>query len=104
MDEVISVSTQKKLGAVLIVEGKKLIGIITDGDIRRALKHKERFFLLKASEIMTQSPITIKPQDLAHTALDLMENRPSQISVLPVVDKNGNWEGLVRVHDLAKHF
>ncbi|HCM40565.1 MAG: hypothetical protein A2X97_10015 [Bdellovibrionales bacterium GWA1_52_35] len=104
MDEVITISTQKKLGGVLVVSEKKLLGIITDGDIRRALKHKERFFEMKASEVMTVRPATITPQELARTALDLMENRPSQISVLPVVDTDGNWEGLVRVHDLAKQF
>ncbi|HAR41937.1 MAG TPA: KpsF/GutQ family sugar-phosphate isomerase, partial [Bdellovibrionales bacterium] len=54
--------------------------------------------------VMTVRPATITPQELARTALDLMENRPSQISVLPVVDTDGNWEGLVRVHDLAKQF
>lgn len=104
MDEVVVASTQKKLGAVLVVEGEKLLGIITDGDLRRALSHRERFFHLKASEVMTRSPVTIAPETLAKAALELMENRPSQISVLPVVDGSGNWKGLVRLHDLVRAF
>lgn len=104
MDDVIITLTAKKMGAVLIADGKKLLGIITDGDLRRALHHREQFFQLKAESIMSRNPIVVQPEVLAKEALDLMENRPSQISVLPVVDAAGNWEGLVRVHDLAKTF
>lgn len=104
MDEVVVTSTQKKLGAVLVVEGRKLLGIITDGDLRRALQHKEKFFGLKAKDVMTERPVTVTSETLAKVALDLMENRPSQISVLPVVDAQGNWEGLVRLHDLTRTF
>jgi arabinose-5-phosphate isomerase len=100
MDEVVVVSTQKKLGAVLVVEGQKLLGIITDGDLRRALKHREKFFGMKASEVMTPSPVTVRAEMMAKEALDLMENRNSQISVLPVMDEQGHWKGLVRLHDL----
>ena len=104
MDEVVTIATRKKLGGVLVVEGRKLIGIITDGDIRRALQHKERFFQFKASEVMTSHPITVSADARAKDALDLMENRPSQIYVLPVVDPAGNWEGILRLHDLARSF
>ena len=102
MDEVIVLATQKSLGAVLVAENEKLLGIITEGDIRRALQHRERFFMMKAGEVMTQSPITATPAMMAKAALELMENRPSQISVLPVVDEEGRWKGLVRVHDLVR--
>lgn len=103
MEEVIIRSTEKKMGAVLVVEGSYLKGLITDGDLRRALRHQERFFQLKAQDVMTQNPITVRPETMAWEALDLMENRPSQISVLPVINTQGHWEGLVRVHDLAKN-
>lgn len=104
MDQVIVLSTQKKLGAVLVVEKDTLLGIITDGDIRRALTQKEKFFQLKAEEVMTRSPVTAAMGMLAQTALELMENRTSQISVLPVVDEKGNWQGVLRLHDIVRAF
>ena len=108
MDEIIVTSTSKKLGIVLITEnsksGSKLLGIITDGDIRRALKHREKFFSLTAAEVMTKNPTTTHPQMKAQEALQLMENRASQISVLPVVDDQGNWVGVLRLHDLVRTF
>ncbi|NDG83901.1 MAG: KpsF/GutQ family sugar-phosphate isomerase [Proteobacteria bacterium] len=102
MEEVIHLSTEKKLGAVLVCEGQKLIGIITDGDVRRALRQKEKFFTLAASEVMTRSPITVSGTTLAYDALRLMEERESQISVLPVVDSSGNALGILRIHDLVQ--
>jgi arabinose-5-phosphate isomerase len=53
---------------------------------------------------MTHHPITAVSEMMAQTALELMENRVSQISVLPVVDSNGNCLGLIRLHDLVKAF
>ncbi len=102
IDEVIVASTEKKMGAVLVVEGRKLLGIITDGDLRRSLQHREKFFQLKAQDVMTRQPISAGPEMMAQAALELMENRPSQISVLPVLDSNGNWLGLLRLHDLVR--
>jgi len=104
VDEVLMFSTQKRLGAVLVVDrdGRKLLGIVTEGDIRRALQHREKFFTMKASEIMTKAPVTVRGDQLAKEALDLMENRPHQISVLPVVDEMGHWQGLIRLHDLVR--
>jgi len=102
MDEVVVVSTRHKLGAVLVVDAQdKLLGIITDGDLRRALSHREKFFSLQALEVMTMSPVTAGPDMMAFDALKLMENRPSQISVLPVVDNEGRAVGVVRLHDLV---
>lgn len=100
--DVIEESTRKKLGGVLVVQNHQLQGLITDGDIRRALGHKEKFFTLKAEQIMTVKPITIAPDTLAADAIHLMENRSSQISVLPVVDSNGKAVGLIRLHDLLR--
>lgn len=104
MDQVVIVATQKRLGAVLVVREKKLLGIITDGDIRKALSHRERFFHLRADEVMSKDPITATPEMAARDALALMENRSSQISVLPVVDSTGAWIGLIRLHDLLQTF
>jgi arabinose-5-phosphate isomerase len=104
MDQVVIVSTQKRLGAVLVVRDRKLIGLITDGDIRRSLSHRERFFHLRAAEVMTKDPTTAIPEMPARDAVALMENRSSQINVLPVVDRDGNWLGLLRLHDLLQTF
>jgi arabinose-5-phosphate isomerase len=102
METVIIYATQKKLGAVLVVEKQKLLGLITDGDLRRALSHRERFFDMTAEEVMTRNPVTADPGMLANSALRLMEDRSSQIAVLPVVEANGHWVGLLRLHDLVR--
>lgn len=104
MDEVLNLSTDRKLGAVLVCRGTQLIGLITDGDIRRALSMKEKFFSLHARDIMTQKPTTAQEDQLAFDALRLMEERESQISVLPVVNSNGDALGLLRIHDLVQSF
>lgn len=102
MDEVLEVSTRKKLGAVLVLQNQQLIGVITDGDIRRSLKQRESFFTLTAAEAMTHNPICVTSDTLAYDALRLMEERQSQISVLPVVDSQKNILGLIRIHDLVQ--
>jgi arabinose-5-phosphate isomerase len=104
MDEVVVAATHRPLGGVLVVDGPKLLGIITEGDIRRSLKHREKFFQLKAQEVMTAQPVTVRSDAMAKAALELMENRPKQISVLPVVDEFGHWKGIVRIHDLISSF
>lgn len=99
VDEVILTMTKKRLGAVCVMSGEKMVGIITEGDLRRALSHKEKFFGMKAEDIMTRNFTEVDENIMAIEALDVMENRASQISVLPVMS-NGHLVGLVRVHDL----
>lgn len=99
VDEVILTMTKKRLGAVCVMSGEKMVGIITEGDLRRALSHKEKFFGMKAEDIMTRDFTEVDENIMAIEALDVMENRASQISVLPVMS-NGHLVGLVRVHDL----
>ncbi len=99
MDTVIMTMTKKRLGVVCIVENDELLGIITEGDIRRALKMKDKFFTLKAEDIMTRDYTYATENIMALDALDLMENRESQISVLPVLS-NKQIVGVVRIHDL----
>ena len=103
IEKVLLVLTKKKMGAVCISdtgeENAKLIGIITEGDIRRALVNKEKFFSYKAKDIMISSPISIGKNAMAMEALNLMENRKSQISVLPVIE-NDDVVGIIRLHDL----
>ena len=99
VDEVILTMTKKRLGAVCVMNEEKMVGIITEGDLRRALSHKEKFFGMKAEDIMTRNFTEVDENIMAIEALDVMENRASQISVLPVMS-NGHLVGLVRVHDL----
>jgi arabinose-5-phosphate isomerase len=80
-----------------------LAGIITDGDLRRALERHEDIRDLRAQDVMTRQPVTISPDASLKEAETLMENRPSQISVLPVVDGHGRYLGLLRLHDLYHH-
>ncbi len=102
MNEILKLSTERKLGAVLVCDGPLLKGIITDGDIRRALAHQEKFFGFTARDIMTKSPITVNFELLAYNALRIMEDRESQISVLPVTNDQGHALGLIRIHDLVQ--
>ena len=99
MDTVIMTMTKKRLGVVCIVENNALVGIITEGDIRRALKMRDKFFTLKAEDIMTKNYTFATEDIMALDALELMENRESQISVLPVL-LNKEVVGVVRIHDL----
>ncbi|RMH68811.1 MAG: KpsF/GutQ family sugar-phosphate isomerase [Gemmatimonadetes bacterium] len=104
LPQVIIEMTSKAMGAVNVVEAdQKLVGIITDGDLRRALQHQGSHLLnLTAADIMTRHPISVTPQTMAVDAIRLMENRPSQIMVLPVVDDHGRAVGIVRLHDLVR--
>jgi len=93
------------LGAVCVVDDEgNLAGIITDGDLRRAIEQTTHDALgrLTCDDFMTRKPTVATPELLAFDALQLMENRPSQISVLPVVDGAGKCVGLIRVHDIVR--
>ncbi|MEQ1922992.1 MAG: KpsF/GutQ family sugar-phosphate isomerase [Pyrinomonadaceae bacterium] len=103
--EVVKAISKNALGAVNVVDGDaKLIGIVTDGDLRRTIEKTDPSGLssLTASDMMTAGPITASPDMLAFDALKLMEDRPSQISVLPVVNGSGECVGLLRLHDIVK--
>jgi len=100
VDDVILTMTKKRLGAVCVMNSDVMVGIITEGDIRRALEQKEKFFTLKAKDIMTTNFTRIDDESMAIDALGLMENKDKQISVLPVMKKVGNLIGIVRLHDL----
>jgi arabinose-5-phosphate isomerase len=103
--EVVRAISDHALGAVNVVdEDGRLVGIVTDGDLRRAIERSGDNGLgeLKAEDMMTASPTTARPDMLAFDALKLMEDRPSQISVLPAVDDEGICVGLIRLHDIVK--
>lgn len=96
--------THHPLGAACVVDSNgKLAGLVTDGDLRRALQAHDDIRTLRARDVMTANPITIAPDVNLIDALRLMENRASQISVLPVVDPaTGACLGLLRLHDIYR--
>ena len=93
------------LGAVNVIDDDStLLGIVTDGDLRRTIERTDPNSLgaLSAEAMMTRSPVTATADMLAYDALRLMEDRPSQISVLPVVDSESRSVGLIRLHDIIR--
>jgi arabinose-5-phosphate isomerase len=101
LKEVIVAMTRQPLGAACVVaEDGTLAGVITDGDLRRALTAHDDIRELRASDAMTRTPVTIPAEASLAEALEKMERRPSQISVLPVVDGAGQALGLIRIHDI----
>jgi arabinose-5-phosphate isomerase len=100
--QVIVAMSERPLGAACVVdEDFKLLGIITDGDLRRVLLSHEDIRLLHAADCMTRQPITITPEASLREASRLMEDRPSQIAVLPVMETlNQRCLGLIRIHDI----
>jgi arabinose-5-phosphate isomerase len=105
--EIISTITHYGLGAVNVIDNeKRLAGIITDGDLRRSLQRLSStgsgFAGIKCDQLMTRDPIVTNPEMLAFDALRLMEDRESQINVLPVVDGEGQCVGLIRLHDIVR--
>jgi arabinose-5-phosphate isomerase len=105
--DIVSAITTFGLGAVNVVDSDGcLAGLITDGDLRRALQRINStgfdFAHLNCDGLMTRNPIVASPEMLAFDALRLMEDRPSQINVLSVVDGAGLCVGLVRLHDIVR--
>lgn len=103
--EVVRAISKGGLGAVSVVDkAGRLLGIITDGDVRRAFERNRIADLetLHSGMIMTRDPVVGSPDQLAYSALQLMEDRPSQISVLPVVDDGRRSIGLIRLHDIVR--
>lgn len=101
--DAINEMTTKGLGAVVIVDDSgKLSGIITDGDLRRALMSKIDIYNSIVDDIMTVSPLYIKCGELAVSALQIMERKEKSISVLPVVDANNTVIGMIRNHDIIQ--
>jgi arabinose-5-phosphate isomerase len=99
MPDVIYEMSRKKLGVTAVVEGEKLVGIISDGDLRRLLEKRGKDVLdLTAGECMTKNPRTIAAGEFAATALAVMEEK--KITSLMVVDRGGKLQGIVHLHDL----
>lgn len=99
MPQVIYEMSRKKLGMTTVVQGEKLAGVISDGDLRRLLERRGKDALeMSAGECMTTNPQTIAPTEFATAALNLMEQR--KITSLVVVDGERRLLGVIHLHDL----
>lgn len=99
IQQVILEISGKCLGVTAVVENGKVMGAITDGDLRRMLQRNADFHGLKAADVMTHNPKTVGSQVLAVEALDMM--RKKQITNLFVVD-DGQYMGVIHIHDIIK--
>lgn len=91
--------SEKRLGVTAVVDNEKVVGIITDGDIRRMLNNHDNIAGLTAKDIMTHNPKMIKSADMAIDALHTLEN--FAITQLVVVDE-GEYKGILHLHDILK--
>jgi len=101
LKEIIIEISSKRLGATAVVQNgtKHLVGIITDGDLRRMLNRFDSIDGIRASDIMTPAPLTISPDQYAAEALAIMQDKT--ITQL-IVTESGNFTGFVHLHDLLK--
>jgi arabinose-5-phosphate isomerase len=91
--------SEKRLGVTAVVENDKVIGIITDGDIRRMLNDRDNIAGVMAADVMTRNPKTISSMDMVTHAFNTMENYA--ITQLVVVDE-GEYKGVLHLHDILK--
>jgi arabinose-5-phosphate isomerase len=91
--------SEKRLGVTAVVENNTVIGIITDGDIRRMLNERDSFTELTAKDIMTKNPKLIQSNDMVVDALNILED--FSITQLVVVD-HGEYKGVLHLHDILK--
>jgi len=101
MKEALLEITSKKLGFTTVVdESRRLVGIITDGDLRRIMENEEDIFSLTAGHVMTTDPKTIEGSAMAARALQIMESR--SITSLVIIGGDGTIEGVLHLHDILR--
>lgn len=99
MEDAINEINRAGIGVTLVVQSDNILaGIITDGDLRRALAQKRPIFNLFVEDIMTATPLTVQPDTPAYDALYMMEQY--QITILPIVDSVGKVQGILHLHDI----
>lgn len=91
--------SEKRLGVTAVIENNEVVGIITDGDIRRMLNDRDTFTDLTAKDIMTKNPKSTQSNTMAIDALQILENH--SITQLIVID-NGEYKGVLHLHDILK--
>ena len=96
--------TSKRAGAVSVIDDDhRLMGLVTDYDIRRVLEGEKDLFSMTISTIMNPKPAFVYQDEKAMRALEIMEKREKPISVLPVIDQNKKVIGIIHLHDLIAH-
>jgi len=98
LQEVIASINQQNLGFTLVTSDDRLLGIITDGDLRRALEIGDGIYGFSSRDLMTRDPITIREDRTAAEALEIMERK--LITALAVVGQDGRLAGIIHLHDL----
>jgi arabinose-5-phosphate isomerase len=98
MADVIYEMSRKGLGITTVVEDNKLLGVISDGDLRRLLEKRKDVLSLTAGDCVVANPKTIRPNEFAMTALNIMEQK--KITSLVVTTADGTVEGVIHLHDL----
>jgi arabinose-5-phosphate isomerase len=91
--------SEKRLGATAVVENEKVIGVITDGDIRRMLNENDSFSHLTAKDIMTKNPKMIQSSAMVVEAFNILED--FSITQL-IVSDNNHYKGIIHLHDILK--
>lgn len=95
------VQLAERRGTAAVVDGeRRLVGVVTSGDLTRLMEREEHFFAVKVSEVMTPQPLTAEPDQLAAAAVGVMERRG--VMALPVVDEDHRVLGMVHLHDLMR--
>ncbi|PCJ21461.1 MAG: hypothetical protein COB02_02390 [Candidatus Cloacimonadota bacterium] len=100
MKDAIELMISTNMGAVLI-QDDDLLGIISDGDVKRVLNENSSFMEISVLDAMTKTPITVKPDQMAEEALRIMEDRSKLITILPVVEDK-KVVGMIRLHDILQ--
>ncbi len=98
MRDVVKVMSDKSLGMTCVVDNGRLVGVITDGDLRRHMSASGNLLDRTAGDVMTRDPVTVDKTTLAPEVLNILERR--KITSVVVVDRNQQVEGVVQIHDL----
>jgi arabinose-5-phosphate isomerase len=99
----ISEISSKLAGAVSVVDNdRKIMGLVTDYDIRRNIEKEENIFAMEIKDIMNPDPIFVYEDEKAFSALKIMQEREKPITILSVLDRNNIVVGMLRMHDLVK--
>ncbi|MCA1959932.1 MAG: KpsF/GutQ family sugar-phosphate isomerase [Desulfomonile sp.] len=98
LHEILASINEQNLGFTLVTSGDRLVGIITDGDLRRALLDGEHVYGRRAADLMTKDPLSIRDDRTAAEALEIMERK--LITALAVLDRSGTLVGVIHLHDL----
>lgn len=102
MLDVLHAMTDAKMGCALVAQKNKLMGLITDNDVRKSLDQREHFFQMRAQDICNTAPSTCHPDDNAYEVLVSMRQKSSPVTLMPVVSGEGELQGLLRLETMVQ--